>query len=124
MSMARDRMSEPTPPAEIQQTVTEARYAATSATGSASIQIINYNYSDAPEALDKTDFSLLNEIRQSLAARIDLVMEEAPRKTTKGLDARQLAPATGTHSRPKLLMALSPLWASSTFTRPRPNSPG
>ena len=32
-------------PAEIQQTVSEARYAATSATGSASIQIINYNYS-------------------------------------------------------------------------------
>jgi WD40 repeat protein len=32
-------------PAEIQQTVAEARYAATSATGSASIQIINYNYS-------------------------------------------------------------------------------
>ena len=36
---------EPNAPAEIQQTVTEARYAATSATGSASIQIINYNYS-------------------------------------------------------------------------------
>ncbi|MEB3317618.1 MAG: AAA family ATPase, partial [Cyanobacteriota bacterium] len=32
-------------PAPIQQTVTEARYAATSATGSAAIQIINYNYS-------------------------------------------------------------------------------
>ena len=30
-------------PVEIQQTVAEARYAATSATGSASIQIINYN---------------------------------------------------------------------------------
>jgi hypothetical protein len=30
-------------PAEIQQTVAEARYAATSATGSASIQIINYH---------------------------------------------------------------------------------
>ena len=42
MSMARRRMPEPEPnaPAEIQQTVREARYAATSATGSASIQII------------------------------------------------------------------------------------
>jgi len=42
---------EPNSPAEIQQTVTDTRYAATSATGSATIQIINYNYSGpvAPE---------------------------------------------------------------------------
>ena len=49
MSMARVQMPEPesNSSAEIQQTVTEACYAATSAKGSASIQIINYNYAGA-----------------------------------------------------------------------------
>jgi hypothetical protein len=47
--------------------------------GESDIDLLVEFQPDAPEALYKTYFSLLNELRQSLAARIDLVMVDAIR---------------------------------------------
>jgi hypothetical protein len=47
--------------------------------GESDIDLLVEFQPDAPEALYKTYFSLLNELRQSLATRIDLVMADAIR---------------------------------------------
>ena len=47
--------------------------------GESDIDLLVEFQPDAPEALYKTYFSLLNELRQSLATRIDLVMADAVR---------------------------------------------
>lgn len=45
--------------------------------GESDIDLLVEFQPDAPEVLYKTYFSLLNELRQSLNARIDLVMADA-----------------------------------------------
>jgi predicted nucleotidyltransferase len=47
--------------------------------GESDIDLLVEFQPDAPEALYKTYFSLLNELRQTLAAPIDLVMADAIR---------------------------------------------
>jgi predicted nucleotidyltransferase len=47
--------------------------------GESDIDLLVEFQPDAPEALYKTYFSLLNELRQSQASRIDLVMADAIR---------------------------------------------
>lgn len=47
--------------------------------GESDIDLLVEFQPDAPESLYKTYFSLLNELRQSLVARIDLVMVDAIR---------------------------------------------
>ena len=47
--------------------------------GESDIDLLVEFQPDAPEALDKTYFCLLNEVSQTLAAPIDLVMADAIR---------------------------------------------